>query len=176
MATIQDLISQYENKNITNRRGGLGSPKLSPELLKALKVPENQGLGSFFPAGVPGASGTDYYDSVVRSLGGDPKNPQTRIGGLFGDYVGKPLLSLAEDAVKLGEGFGIGRTKGSPIGDNINELLFGMPEQTRQNLGQDILGQIRQKAVQKRNIRQRAKENPAVAATLLGGLGSAGLL
>ena len=144
MATIQDLISQYENKNITNRRGGLGSPKLSPELLKALKVPENKGLGSFFPSGIPGTSGTDYYDSVVKSLGGDPKNPQTRIGGLFGDYVGKPLLSLAEDAVKLGEGFGIGRTKGSPIGDNINELLFGMPEQTRQNLGQDILGQIQE--------------------------------
>ena len=61
MATIQDLISQYENKNIANRRGGLGSPQLSPELLKALKVPENKGLGSFFPAGVPGASGTDYY-------------------------------------------------------------------------------------------------------------------
>ena len=41
---------------------------------------------------------------------------------------------------------------------------------------QDILGQIRQRAIAKRNIRQRAKENPAVAATLLGGLGSAGLL
>ena len=70
MATIQDLISQYENKNITNRRAGLGSPKLSPELLKALKVPQNKGLGSFFPAGVPGTSGTDYYDSVVKSFGG----------------------------------------------------------------------------------------------------------
>ena len=41
---------------------------------------------------------------------------------------------------------------------------------------QDILGQIRQRAIEKRNIRQRAKENPAIAATLLGGLGSAGLL
>jgi len=41
---------------------------------------------------------------------------------------------------------------------------------------QDILGQIRQRAVEKRNIRQRAKENPAIASTLLGGLGSAGLL
>ena len=29
---------------------------------------------------------------------------------------------------------------------------------------------------QQKNIRQRAKENPYVAATLLGGLGSAGLL
>ena len=35
--------------------------------------------------------------------------------------------------------------------------------------------QIRQNAIAK-TIRQRAKENPAVAATLLGGLGSAGLL
>ena len=35
--------------------------------------------------------------------------------------------------------------------------------------------QIRQNAIEK-TIRQRAKENPAVAATLLGGLGSAGLL
>ena len=41
---------------------------------------------------------------------------------------------------------------------------------------QDILGQIRQRAIEKRNIRQRARENPAIAATLLGGLGSAGLL
>jgi hypothetical protein len=41
---------------------------------------------------------------------------------------------------------------------------------------QDILGQIRQRAVEKRNIRQRAKENPAIASTLLGGLGSASLL
>ncbi len=144
MATIQDLISQYENKNIANRRGGLGSPQLSPELLKALKVPENKGLGSFFPSGIPGTSGTDYYDSVVKSLGGDPKNPQTRIGGLFGDYVGKPLLSLAEDAVKLGEGFGIGRTEGSPISDNIVNYLTGTPEKTRQNLGQDILSQIQE--------------------------------
>ena len=36
--------------------------------------------------------------------------------------------------------------------------------------------QLRQDAIRKANIRQRAKENPAVAATLLGGLGSAGLL
>jgi len=144
MATIQDLISQYENKNITNRRGGLGSPKLSPELLKALKVPENQGLGSFFPAGVPGASGTDYYDSVVRSLGGDPKNPQTRFGKYFGDFVGKPVLSLTEDAVRLGKTLGLDRVSGSPISDNINKVLFGMPEQTRQNLGQDILSQIQE--------------------------------
>ena len=35
--------------------------------------------------------------------------------------------------------------------------------------------QIRQNVIAK-TIRQRAKENPAVAATLLGGLGSAGLL
>ena len=144
MATIQDLISQYENKNIINRRGGLGSPQLSPELLKALKVPENQGLGSFFPAGVPGASGTDYYDSVVRSLGGDPKNPQTIFGKYFGDFVGKPVLSLAEDAVRLGKTLGLDRVSGSPISDNINKVLFGMPEETRQNLGQDILSQIQE--------------------------------
>jgi len=144
MATIQDLISEYENKNIINRRGGLGSPQLSPELLKALKVPENQGLGSLFPAGVPGASGTDYYDSVVRSLGGDPKNPQTRFGKYFGDFIGKPVLSLAEDAVRLGKTFGLDRVSGSPISDNINKILFGMPEQTRQNLGQDILSQIQE--------------------------------
>ena len=44
------------------------------------------------------------------------------------------------------------------------------------NQPQDILSQIRQRAAGKRNIRQRARENPAVAATLLGGLGSADLL
>ena len=144
MATIQDLISQYENKNIANRRGGLGSPQLSPELLKALKVPENKGLGSFFPAGVPGASGTDYYDNTVKFFGGDPKNPQTNVAKYFGDLVGKPVLSLAEDTVNLGKAFGFDRLKGSPIGDNINELLFGTPETTRQNLGQDILSQIQE--------------------------------
>ena len=36
--------------------------------------------------------------------------------------------------------------------------------------------QLRQDAFRKANIRQRAKENPAIASTLLGGLGSAGLL
>jgi hypothetical protein len=149
MATIQDLISQYENKNIANinnkkYRAGLGSPQLSPELLKALKVPENKGLGSFFPAGVPGASGTDYYDNTVKFFGGDPKNPQTNVAKYFGDLAGKPLLSLAEDTVKLGKAFGFDRLKGSPIGDNINELLFGTPETTRQNLGQDILSQIQE--------------------------------
>ena len=36
--------------------------------------------------------------------------------------------------------------------------------------------QIRQDAFRKANIRQRAKENPAIASTLLGGLGSASLL
>ena len=144
MATIQDLISQYENKNISNRRGGLGSPQLSPELLKALKVPENKGLGSFFPAGVPGASGTDYYDNTVKFFGGDPKNPQTNVAKYFGDLVGKPVLSLAEDTVNIGKALGFDRLKGSPIGDNINELLFGTPETTRQNLGQDILSQIQE--------------------------------
>ena len=149
MATIQDLISQYENKNIANinskkYRAGLGSPQLSAELLKALKVPENKTLGDLFPAGVPGGSGTDYYDNTVKFFGGDPNNPQTRIGGAFGDYVGKPLLSLAEDTVKLGGAFGLDRLKGNSITDNINSYLFGTPESTRQNLGQDILSQIQE--------------------------------
>ena len=137
MAGIQDAIRKYQN-----RGAGLGSPRLSAELLKALQVPENKTLGDLFPAGVPGGSGTDYYDSLVESLGGDPNNPKTRIGKAFGDYVGKPLLSLAEDSVKLGKGFGLDRLKGSPVGDNINNYLFGTPEETRQNLGQDILKQL----------------------------------
>lgn len=137
MAGIKDAIRKYQN-----RGAGLGSPRLSAELLKALQVPENKTLGDLFPAGVPGGSGTDYYDSLVESLGGDPNNPKTRIGGAFGDYVGKPLLSLAEDSVKLGKGFGLDRLKGSPVGDNINNYLFGTPEETRQNLGQDILKQL----------------------------------
>ena len=138
MAGINDAIGNYRK----NLAGGLASPKLSPELLKALQIPENKTLGDLFPAGVPGGSGTDYYDSLVKSLGGDPNNPKTRIGGAFGDYVGKPLLSLAEDTVKLGKGLGLDRLKGSPVGDNINNYLFGTPESTRQNLGQDILRQL----------------------------------
>ena len=54
---------------------------------------------------------------------------------------------------------------------NVSPTPVATPSQP-----QDILSQIRQRAVQKRNIRQRAKENPAIASTLLGGLGSAGLL
>ena len=137
MAGIEDAIRNYQK-----RGAGLPSLQLSPEILKALQIPENKTLGDLFPAGVPGGSGTDYYDSLVESLGGDPDNPKTRIGGAFGDYVGKPLLSLAEDTVKLGKGLGFDRLKGSPIRDNINDYLFGTPESTRQNLGQDILRQL----------------------------------
>ena len=142
MAGIEDAIRRYRTSSVKRGGAGLGSPQLSPELLKALQVPENKTLGDLFPAGVPGGSGTDYYDNTVKFFGGDPKNPQTRIGGAFGDYVGKPLLSLAEDTVKLGKGLGLDRLKGSPLTDNINSYLFGTPESTRQNLGQDILRQL----------------------------------
>ena len=142
MAGIEDAIREDAIRNYQKRGAGLPSLQLSPELLKALQIPENKTLGDLFPAGVPGGSGTDYYDSLVESLGGDPDNPKTRIGGAFGDYVGKPLLSLAEDTVKLGKGLGFDRLKGSPIRDNINDYLFGTPESTRQNLGQDILRQL----------------------------------
>jgi hypothetical protein len=64
----------------------------------------------------------------------------------------------------------------TPIPQVLPSMDVGFSPQMQVSQPQDILGQIRQRAVEKRNIRQRARENPAVAATLLGGLGSAGLL
>ena len=64
----------------------------------------------------------------------------------------------------------------TPIPKVLPSLDRGVSAAAPVSQPQDILGQIRQRAVEKRNIRQRARENPAIAATLLGGLGSAGLL
>ena len=149
MAGIQDAtrdaIRRYQTSSVKRGGAGLGSPQLSPELLKALQIPENKTLGDLFPAGVPGGSGTDYYDNTVKFFGGDPNNPKTEIGKFFGNEVAKPILSLAEDAPKLFKALGgdrLGIFSGNPITDNIGDLLSKTPESTRQNLGQDILRQL----------------------------------
>jgi len=145
MAGIQDAIRRYRTSSVKRGGAGLGSPQLSPELLKALQVPKNKTLSDLFPAGVPGGSGTDYYDNTVKFFGGDPKNPRTELGKFFGNEVAKPILSLVEDAPKLFKALGgdrLGIFSGNPITDNIDDLLNKTPESTRQNLGQDILRQL----------------------------------
>jgi len=145
MAGIEDAIRRYRTSSVKRGGAGLGSPQLSPELLKALQVPENKTLGDLFPAGVPGGSGTDYYDNTVKFFGGDPKNPRTELGKFFGNEVAKPILSLVEDSPKLFKALGgdrLGVFSGNPITDNIGDLLSKTPESTRQNLGQDILRQL----------------------------------
>ena len=145
MAGIEDAIRRYRTSSVKRGGAGLGSPQLSPELLKALQVPENKTLSDLFPAGVPGGSGTDYYDNTVKFFGGDPKNPRTELGKFFGNEVAKPILSLVEDSPKLFKALGgdrLGVFSGNPITDNIGDLLSKTPESTRQNLGQDILRQL----------------------------------
>ena len=132
MAEIQDAIRKYQN-----RGAGLGSPRLSPELLKALQVPENKGLGSVFP------EETGYYDSFIKSIGGDPENPATELGK-YASYPGKAIAYGAEGIISTLKGLGLSgdRISGSPLTDNLVNYLTSTPEETRQNLGQDILKQL----------------------------------
>ena len=55
--------------------------------------------------------------------------------------------------------------------------IFNLPtQQPTRTTPLSPIEQIRQNALQKRSLRDRAAQNPAVAASLLGGLGSASLL
>jgi hypothetical protein len=132
MAGIKDAIRNYQN-----RGAGLPSPRLSPELLKALQVPENKGLGSVFP------EETGYYDSFIKSIGGDPENPATELGK-YASYPGKAIAYGAEGIISTLKGLGLSgdRISGSPLTDNLVSHLTSTPEETRQNLGQDILKQL----------------------------------
>jgi hypothetical protein len=134
MAGIEDAIRNYQN-----RGAGLPSPRLSAELLKALQVPENKGLGSVFP------EETGYYDSFIKSIGGDPENPATELGK-YASYPGKAIAYGAEGIISTLKGLGLSgdRISGSPLTDNLVSHLTSTPEETRQNLGQDILKQLSQ--------------------------------
>ena len=136
-------------------------------------------------------------DEQYKALTGraTSKEKANIFGRLLADSIAKTMTQTGAQAV--GEGItDIKNTAESVVQSTMNEAKKSQPKPSTRSFTpvpqvlppvsqqgvtsrkepQDILGQIRQKAVQKRNIRQRAKENPAVAATLLGGLGSAGLL
>ena len=132
MAEIKDEIRKYQN-----RGAGLPSLQLSPEILKALQIPENKGLGSVFP------EETGYYDSFIKSIGGDPENPATELGK-YASYPGKAIAYGAEGITSILKGLGLSgdRISGSPLTDNLVNHLTSTPESTRQNLGQDILRQL----------------------------------
>ena len=132
MAEIKDEIRKYQN-----RGAGLPSLQLSPEILKALQIPENKGLGSVFP------EETGYYDSFIKSIGGDPENPATELGK-YASYPGKAIAYGAEGIISTLKGLGLSgdRISGSPLTDNLVNYLTSTPEETRQNLGQDILKQL----------------------------------
>jgi hypothetical protein len=134
-AIIKDAIRNYQK-----RGAGLPSLQLSPELLKALQVPENKGLGSVFP------EETGYYDSFIKSIGGDPENPATELGK-YASYPGKAIAYGAEGIISTLKGLGLSgdRISGSPLTDNLVSHLTSTPESTRQNLGQDILKQLANK-------------------------------
>lgn len=136
-------------------------------------------------------------DEQYKALTGraTPTERANIFGRLLADSIAKTMTQTSAQAVSesIGE---VANVAESVVQSTINEAKKSQPRRitksstpvpqilppvsqqgiTSIQRPQDILGQIRQKAVQKRNIRQRAKENPAVAATLLGGLGSAGLL
>ena len=136
-------------------------------------------------------------DEQYKALTGraTPRERANIFGRLLADSIAKTMTQTSVQAVSesIGE---VANVAESVVQSTINEAKKSQPKPSTRSFTpvpqvlppvsqqgitsrkepQDILGQIRQKAVQKRNIRQRAKENPAVAATLLGGLGSAGLL
>jgi len=56
------------------------------------------------------------------------------------------------------------------------DIFSGSPKAPTPAAPLSPIEQIRQEAIRKSNIRQRAAQNPAVASSLLGGLGSADLL
>jgi|9_EtaG_2_1085328.scaffolds.fasta_scaffold05085_2 hypothetical protein len=136
-------------------------------------------------------------DEQYKALTGraTPRERANIFGRLLADSIAKTMTQTSAQAVSetIGEAANVAE---SVVQSTINEAKKSQPKPSTRSFTpvpqvlppvtsqritsrqepQDILGQIRQKAVQKRNIRQRAKENPAVAATLLGGLGSAGLL
>jgi hypothetical protein len=115
-AIIKDAIRNYQK-----RGAGLPSLQLSPELLKALQVPENKGLGSVFP------EETGYYDSFIKSIGGDPENPATELGK-YASYPGKAIAYGAEGIISTLKGLGLSGdriyTRGQ-IGDTGIEAAIG---------------------------------------------------
>jgi len=152
------------NTAINNYRKGLGSPQLSPELLKALNVGGKRvNLGDLFPKGVPGSTGAkesqDAYENfLTETLGIDkdklkPSDRQTRFTkGLqtLTDIALPSLFGLGQDVKKGLAAFDPGGAKfSSPIEQNLGQYLFGersdeefFKDPKLQTQGQDILRQL----------------------------------
>ena len=142
MAGIEDAIRNYQK-----RGAGLPSLQLSPELLKALQVPDNKGLGVFerLIGGYDKASkqnaenlqglGFQRYDGALGS--NEAETPQDSIFPTLGEgilnipsafaQVYSPVKSLLEAPFIAGK-------------DYLSDK--SVKEKGRQSLGQDILRQL----------------------------------
>ena len=160
MVDINTAIRNYR-KNLSS---GLGSPQLSPELLKALNVGGRRvNLGDLFPQGVPGSTGAKesqeaYENFLTGTLGIDkdklkPSDRQTRFTkGLqtLTDFALPSLFGLGQDVKKGLAAFDPGGAKfASPIEQNLGKFLFGeradeefFKDPKLQAQGQDILRQL----------------------------------
>jgi|TARA_R100000149_G_scaffold57189_1_gene26178 hypothetical protein len=175
MVDINTAIRNYR-KNLSS---GLGSPQLSPELLKALNVGGRRvNLGDLFPQGVPGSTGAKesqeaYENFLTGTLGIDkdklkPSDRQTRFTkGLqtLTDFALPSLFGLGQDVKKGLAAFDPGGAKfASPIEQNLGKFLFGeradeefFKDPKLQAQGQDILRQL---SAQER--RQQGQLSPLV--------------
>jgi hypothetical protein len=175
MVDINTAIANYR-KNLSS---GLGSPQLSPELLKALNVGGRRvNLGDLFPQGVPGSTGAKesqeaYENFLTETLGIDkdklkPSDRQTRFTkGLqtLTDFALPSLFGLGQDVKKGLAAFDPGGAKfASPIEQNLGKFLFGeradeefFKDPKLQAQGQDILRQL---SAQER--RQQGQLSPLV--------------
>jgi len=162
MAGIEDAIRDYQKRGVKSGQAGLGSPQLSPELLKALNVGgKRTGLGDLFPSGVPGATSFDegqkrYQDFLRNQIGIDkdkldPSDRGSRAGEVLQnitDFSFPSLFALQGDAEKLLTSVGDPLT-GSPLLNNLGQYIFGEQSDSSfaknpktQSAGQDILRQL----------------------------------
>ena len=143
MAGIQDAIGNYRK----NLAGGLASPQLSPELLKALKIPKGADksvferlIGGYDKASKQNAEnlqglGFQRFDGALGS--NEAETPQGAILSTLGEgflnipsafaQVYSPVKSLLEAPFIAG-------------GDYLSDK--SVKEKGRQSLGQDILRQL----------------------------------
>lgn len=113
---------------------------------------------------------TNQYDKLTK--GASPKTKAQVLGNLLAQAFGSAAAQTPIQVIQ--EGAEEGAKQVSSIIESTQRQPKTTPPPTPVP---KVLPPIETSSVnQKRNIRQRAKENPAIASTLLGGLGSAGLL
>jgi len=113
---------------------------------------------------------TNQYDKLTK--GASPKTKAQVLGNLLAQAFGSAAAQTPVQVIQ--EGAEEGAKQVSSIIESTQRQPKTTPPPTPVP---QVLPPIKTSSVnQTSNIRQRARENPAVAATLLGGLGSAGLL